>query len=302
MTVISLFKKRGTAAEETDVEVEETELVDETEAGEEAAEEETERQAAVRELREAVAQLTGRLWQGSLWLCQGCTRGLAAWCRNGRREDLEGSAAEYGVWGRGLVLLGLAVGGWKLATAAPVILAPAAGIWLLAAARAEPPEPEEEAPAEGAVEGEGEAPVEPPVVALVRAQIGDEKAVHLSTLYPAMRASLPGAEEAPDEALRKLLREHQIPVDRSVRVGGVAGRSGVYRKNLPPLPSKKVSQNGDSELSKGGDAGQGRGAESGGEARRGAGDGSERGGEATARLIQDPENPARWCIVAPPTT
>ncbi|MGW8881423.1 hypothetical protein ACWGOT_33235 [[Kitasatospora] papulosa] len=298
MNVISLFKKRPAPDEVDEVEVEEAELVDDQEAGEEAAEEETERQAAVRELREAVASLTGRLWQGSLWLCQGCTRGLAAWCRSGRRDDLEGTAAEYGVWGRGLVLVGLAVGGWKLATAAPVILAPAAGIWLLAAAHAkEPPPVEEEAPAEGAAEGEGETPVEPPVVALVRAQIGDEKAVHLSTLYPAMRASLPGAEEAPDEALRELLREHQIPVDRSVRVGGVAGRSGVYRKNLPPLPSKKVSKNGDSGLSKGGDAGQSRGAESGGEARRGAGEGSERGGEATARLIQDPENPARWRVV-----
>ncbi|MFI6730902.1 hypothetical protein [Streptomyces atratus] len=290
MNVISLFKKR----QSDDVEVEETELVDEQEAGEEAAEEETERQAAVREIREAVAELTGRLWQGSLWLCQGCTRGLAAWCRNGRRDDLEGSAAEYGVWGRGLILVGLAVGGWKLVTAAPVILAPAAVIWVFAAAYAkEPPEPEDET----SEEAEGETPAEPPVVALVRAQIGDEKAVHLSTLYPAMRASLPGAEEAPDEALRELLREHQIPVDRSVRVGGVAGRSGVYRKNLPPLPSRGLSKSGATPLSTGGDAGQSRGAESGGEARRGAGEGSERGGEATARLIQDPENPARWRVV-----
>lgn len=292
MNVISLFKKR----QSDDVEVEETELVDDQEAGEEAAEEETERQAAVRELREAVAELTGRLWQGSLWLCQGCTRGLAAWCRNGRRDDLEGTAAEYGVWGRGLVLLGLAVGGWKLATAAPVILAPAAGIWLLAAARAEPPEPEEEAPAEGAVEGGEEAPVEPPVVALVRAQIGDEKGVHLSTLYPAMRASLPGAEEAPDEALRQLLLDHQLTITRSVRAGGVGGRSGVYRKHLPPLPSKKVSKDGDSALSTGGEAGQSRGAESGGEARRAAGEGSERSGEATVQMVQDPDNPARWTM------
>ncbi|MEU2134420.1 hypothetical protein [Streptomyces sp. NPDC018352] len=292
MNVISLFKKRPAPDEVDDVEVEETELVDDQDAGEETAAEETERQAAVRELREAVAQLTGRLWQGSLWLCQGCTRGLAAWCRNGRRDDLEGTAAEYGVWGRGLVLLGLAVGGWKLATAAPVILAPAAGIWLLAAARAEPPEPEEEAPAEG----REKPPVEPPVVALVRAQIGDEKAVHLSTLYPAMRASLPGTEEAPDEALRQLLREHQIPVDRSVRVGGLAGRSGVYRKNLPPLPSQGVSKSGATPLSTGGDAGQSGGAESGGEARRAAGEGSERSGEAIVQMVQDPDNPARWTM------
>lgn len=291
MNVISLFKKPQP--------VEEPDLVDEVEkdqeAGEETpAEEETERQAAARELREAVTALTGRLWQGSLWLCQGCVRGLAAWCRNGRRDDLDGAAAEYGVWGRGVALL--AVGGvvWRLVDAAPVVLFPAAGIWVLAALYAkEPPEP-----AEDDEETEGEAPAEPPVVALVRAQIGDEKGVHLSVLYPAMRGALPGAGEAPDEALRQLLREHQIPTRRSVRVGGVAGRSGVHRDDLPPLPSKGLSKSGATPLSTGGDAGQSRGAERPGEARRGAVEGAESGGEVTARLIQDPENPARWTVAA----
>ncbi|MEU3220025.1 hypothetical protein [Streptomyces sp. NPDC006971] len=291
MNVISLFKKRAEPVD-TDVEVEDQE------AGEETLAEETDQQAAMRELREAVAALTVRLWQGSLWLCQGCTRGLAAWCRAGRRDDIEGAAAEYGVWGRGLVLIAVAYGSWKVATAAPIILAPAAGIWVLAAAYAkEPSEPEGEGAAEGAAEGEGETPAEPPVVALVRAEIGAEKGVHFTDLYPAMRASLPGAEKAPDEALRQLLRDHQIPTRKSVRARGRAGRSGVHRDDLPPLPSQKVSKSGASPVSTGGDAGQGRGAESGGEGRRGAGEGSERGGEATAQLIQDPENPARWTVV-----
>ncbi|GGY81264.1 hypothetical protein CP967_08565 [Streptomyces nitrosporeus] len=284
MTVIDLFKKKAGPADEAERQ----------EPGEE-----TERQAAARELREAVAALTGRLGRGSLWICQGCTQGLAAWCRRGRRDDLDGPAAEYGVWGRGLVLAGLAVGGWLAVSSEPVILAPAAGIWVLAALHAkEPPEPEDEAPAEDAAEAEGGAPAEPPVVALVRAQIGDEKGVHLSVLYPAMRASLPGAEKAPDEALRQLLRDHRIPTRRSVRVGGVAGRSGVHRDDLPPLPSPGGSESGDSALSARGDAGQGQGAESGGEARRGAGDGPESGGDITARLVQDPENPVRWTVAA----
>ncbi|MFJ8855112.1 hypothetical protein [Streptomyces sp. NPDC102437] len=294
VTVTDLFKKKtaDAEAEETDAELVD---VEDQEAGEEAAAEETELRAAMRELREAIAALTGRLWQGSLWLCQGCARGLTAWCQSGRRDDLDGPSAEYGVWIRGLALGAVAFGGWKLATAAPIVLVPAAGIWVLAAAYAkEPPTVEEEAP----TEAEGETPAEPPVVALVRAQIGDEKGVHLRVLYPAMRASLPGAEEASDEALRQLLLDHQITISRSVRARGIAGRSGVYLKDLPsPLP-KKVSRSGDSALSTGGDAGQGRGAESGGEARRGGGEGSERGGEAAARLVQDPENPARWNVVA----
>lgn len=298
MNVISLFKKPR--------QVEETELVDELavveedqEAGEPATEEETERQAAVREMREAFGEAIARLWQGSRWMCQGCARGLAAWCSNGRRDDLDGAAAEYGVWGRGIALL---VGGgvvWKLVNAAPVVLVPAAGIWVLAALYAkEPPEPVENDEEEGEQEVEGETPVEPPVIALVRAKIGGEKGVHLSTLYPAMRGALPGCEKAPDEVLREVLREHQIPTRRSVRAGGVAGRSGVHREDLPPLPSKELSKNGPTPLSTDGDAGQSKGAESGGEARRGAGEGSERGGEATARMIQDPENPARWHVAA----
>ncbi|MBW5252985.1 hypothetical protein JGS39_29095 [Streptomyces sp. P01-B04] len=297
MNVISLFKKPQ--------QVEETELADELdvveedqEAGEPATEEETERQAAVREMREAFSEAIARLWQGSRWMCHGCAQGLAAWCRNGRRDDLDGAAAEYGVWGRGIALL---VGGgvvWKLVDAAPVLLVPAAGIWVLAALYAkEPPEPVEKSEEEGEQEGEGEAPVEPPVIALVRAEIGAEKGVHLGVLYPAMRGGLPGAEEAPDEALRQLLREHQIPTRRSVRAGGISGRSGVHRDDLPPLPSKELSKSGATPLSTGGDAGQSTRAESGVEGRRGAGEGSERGGEATARLIQDPENPARWTVV-----
>ncbi|MFD4662471.1 hypothetical protein [Streptomyces halstedii] len=278
MNVINLFKKQ--------------------EAGEETPTEETERQAAARELREALATLGNRLWQGNLWLCQGCTRGLTAWCRNGRRDDLDGAAAEYGVWGRGALLLATATGAWKLLTAAPALLYPAAGIWVLVALHAKEPPAPDEGQDETDEEDEGETPVEPPVVALVRARIGEEKGVHLSALYPAMRGALPGCEKAPDEVLRQLLRDHQIPTRRSVRVGALAGRSGVHREDLPPLPAKKLSKDGSTPLSTGGDAGQSQGAESSGEARRGAGEESESGEEATARLIQDPENPARWHVAA----
>lgn len=130
-----------------------------------------------------------------------------------------------------------------LAVTAPA----AAGAWLLAAwtlaPRADwPPTPEPEGEEQG------------PAAAFTRWLLdlmADRPGVHLYELYPAMR-TLPGHEHHDDAALRLALRALGIPVERSMRVGAVAGRSGVYRAALPPLPSPHGEPCGERD----GDAGQ----------------------------------------------
>lgn len=66
--------------------------------------------------------------------------------------------------------------------------------------------------------------------------IGDRPGIHLRDLYPAMR-TLPGHEDRDNGQLRAALRTLGVPVRRSLRLGGVAGRSGVARADLAALPS-----------------------------------------------------------------
>lgn len=81
--------------------------------------------------------------------------------------------------------------------------------------------------------------------------IGERPGIHLRELYPAMRR-LPGHERLNDAQLRAALRTLGVPVDRSVRIGLLAGRSGVYRRRLAPLPSPAGEQCGEHGV----DAGQ----------------------------------------------
>lgn len=81
--------------------------------------------------------------------------------------------------------------------------------------------------------------------------IGDRPGIHLRDLYPAMR-KLPGHEGRDNAQLRAALRALDIPVRRSLRLGGVAGRSGVARTDLEALPSPTGEWGGESD----GDAGQ----------------------------------------------
>jgi hypothetical protein len=66
--------------------------------------------------------------------------------------------------------------------------------------------------------------------------IGDRPGIHLRELYPAMRR-LPGCERHDDAQLRAALQTFGIPVHRSLRIGVVAGRSGVRRGDLEALPT-----------------------------------------------------------------
>lgn len=131
------------------------------------------------------------------------------------------------------------------------------------------------------------APAEPPFIALLRAEIGDEKGVHLRDLYPAMRKHLKGLADAPDEVLRQVLTDHGIITRRSIRARGVAGRTGVPRSALPPLPSANPSPKTlSTPLSKDGDAGQSASPESAGEPQESNGEGPV--------MEKDPDHPTRW--------
>lgn len=81
--------------------------------------------------------------------------------------------------------------------------------------------------------------------------MGDRAGIHLRDLYPAMR-KLPGHEDRSNAELRGALRTLGIPVERTLRLGLVAGRSGVARAALEALPSPAGESGGES----GGDAGQ----------------------------------------------
>ncbi|MGW1433114.1 hypothetical protein ACWD6K_31400 [Streptomyces sp. NPDC002431] len=253
---INLFKNRGKSAT---AEAPVTEPEQNQEAGEKtnpAAEETELREAlrelreALRELREAVQELGSRLRQGSIWMCQRCGRGVAAWCSAGRRDDLEGIAAEYGVWLRGAVLLGAAYGAWKGVTAAPWVPIPAAGVWLLASLYAKAPaEPEgeaEEQKGEGAesaaedeanVEGSAAPPVEEPPLPShedlhdALAQVGTPHA-HIAALAEALNV--------PAESVRQALTALSVPVE-PVRMKGRGSSTGIRADRFPaPPPAPEI--------------------------------------------------------------
>ncbi|MDX3069545.1 hypothetical protein PV518_46765 [Streptomyces sp. ND04-05B] len=95
-------------------------------------------------------------------------------------------------------------------------------------------------PAPALTDNPGEAPAEdvtePPLMALVRELIGGDNGVHLNTLRPAMRERLPGLAEATDQQLRQVLVAAGWDPSRTFRAGGVAGRAGIHRDQLPPFP------------------------------------------------------------------
>jgi hypothetical protein len=161
----------------------------------------------------------------------------------------------------------------------------------------------DEAADEGAeqapVEAVDEAPKEDPLTALIRAEIGDENGVHLADLRPAMRAAFPHLSGASDEALREVLTEAGWDPSKKFRARGVAGRQGVHRKQLPPLPSPEGAPGALSGPAlRGGDRprpADSSKAESGGER---PGEGRRGGGERDFDILPDPERgPSAWRIV-----
>ncbi|QEV53673.1 hypothetical protein CP981_20245 [Streptomyces platensis] len=257
----------------------------------------------------SVGRLIEAFADGNSELAKQIGPGTWAWCRRGHRGDLDGISADLGVWARVGVLGGAGYGLWRLLEAHPGVMWPLAAGWCVACLKArvaarkkgteeDGEEAGEETPAEAPAAPSAGAPVEHPVVALVRASIGAEKGVHLKVLLPLMRERLEGCKDARSEALKKVLADHHIPTRPKVRVGKVGGYAGVHRDDMPPLPSPAdLPTPHPTGLPTGGDAGQSPIAGSGGERRGVGGEPVGSGGERRQRLVQDPDNPARWhCI------
>jgi hypothetical protein len=184
-------------------------------------------------------------WWGALWtgIC-----GPGAWLTARFSTGTAWAVHAVAAWAC------LYYGGW---VAAGIVLA-----WLLAIGLFTPREHLDRAAAwveertSGSPEPEAvEAPAASPQHALARwllDTIGNQPGIHLRELYPAMR-ELPGQEGRTDAELRALLQAFGVPVKRSVRIGRIAGRSGVYRHHVEAL----LPSHGERPVETGGDAGQG---------------------------------------------
>lgn len=77
--------------------------------------------------------------------------------------------------------------------------------------------------------------------------IGERPGIHVRELYPAMR-ELPGQEGRTDADLKALLQAFSVPVHRSLRIGRIAGRSGVRRADIEALLPSRGERRGDSAV------------------------------------------------------
>jgi len=148
----------------------------------------------------------------------------------------DGTLARLGYVGLGGYVT--AYGAAHAGPAAPFVVPAAALAWCVAAWTVAPPaEPSEELADETDTEAQLEAP--PGSAQEVFAHwlldtIGARSGIHLADLYPAMR-QLAGNEARTDPELRAALRALRVPVDRTLRVGRVAGRTGVSRTAVEAL-------------------------------------------------------------------
>ncbi|MEV8546938.1 hypothetical protein [Streptomyces sp. NPDC051572] len=134
---------------------------------------------------------------------------------------------------------------------------------------------------------------EHPLTALIRELIGTDNGVHLQVLRPAMRERFPALSGATDQQLRKVLLDADWNPSRTFRAGGIPGRAGIHRDQLPPLPSPgdggKALSGPHSSPKSAGQKGRRRAAES--KAKR-AGDKSQAIPEEWTR--EDVERGYRW--------
>lgn len=223
----------------------------ETEDAEEEPEETVEEAQDSRE-----EEQSGKQYGPLLTGLSGPARWLAARFSPGTALGVHGVAvwaiAFYGGWiAAGIVLL------WLLAA---LLFVPREDLERLAdriekrgaSAPESPPEEERLAPGEG-------------LALWLLDTIGDRPGIHVRELYPKMR-KLPGQEERTDADLKALLKAFGVPVQRSLRLGRIAGRTGVRQADVEALLPSRGERRGDSALY----AGQGSYSPSGERAGEGA--------------------------------
>jgi hypothetical protein len=209
------------------------------------------------------ASAAGReLWEGTIVLAGHGRRGLRRLVRvaigvldrHGRGTNWLETAGICVLVGIFTVPVVLAAGIAAVRLAAPYagwIGGAAVTVWVAAAWMAAPPRVEHgtETPSDSL----GEAPADPTraFAQWLLHTIGNQPGIHLRELYPAMR-QLPGHDSRDDARCREALRHLGIPVHRSLRIGHIAGRSGVRRADVEAILSPDGESRGDST----GDAGQ----------------------------------------------
>lgn len=172
---------------------------------------------------------------------------LAAWVARGRRADLTGWRAALGCWLRlaalafGLYLL------WRVVRALPALMWLLSAAWLAIAWRAgrDAPETAANTPAPAPLEDDpAAARIEPRALLIhwLDRLTRDRAGIHLAELHHTITRH-PTSQRLSRAEMRAWLDRHHITVDRTLRVGAVAGRSGVSRatieallKEVSPLP------------------------------------------------------------------
>lgn len=165
---------------------------------------------------------------------------LAGSCRDWAMQD--GKRGRLGVLATSCAICAKAIEIWP-ATGAGV-----AGAWVIAAWMHAPPPPATEHPPGETAEAPPEGAQEPPLIddraaflEWLADLIGTANGVHLDPLWEALSEE-PGCA-LPRAHLGPLLDRLQVPVQRTVSVAGVAGRSGVRRADvqaaLTALPQER---------------------------------------------------------------
>ncbi|MFJ5259103.1 hypothetical protein ACIQAC_01330 [Streptomyces sp. NPDC088387] len=180
-----------------------------------------------------LARIADRLAVGSRAYARRVGTRAAAWCARGRRDDLPGWRGTLGIFVR-IALLTL--GGYLLARlvrAVPHLMWVVTGWWVLAAWRAG-------RPATKASAAPSAAPTGKAIRALLLELMGDDSAVHLSTV-------LAHLQRRPDTAavtagwgiadLRACLEGLGVPVHLKVKARGKGPTRGVRRADLAPSPA-----------------------------------------------------------------
>ena len=189
-----------------------------------------------------LARAAGRLTVGSRVYARRLGARAAAWCARGRRDDLSGWRGALGIFVRtALLLLGVYVLA-RIVRALPSLMWLLVSWWTIASWRAGKPAvgPPAKTPDEVPEESREGAPARPaadPQTVLILwldHLTRDRPGIHLDELHQAL-ARHPDLARLKRAEMRAWLDRHHITVDRTLRVGAVAGRSGVSRATIDAL-------------------------------------------------------------------
>ncbi|MFF1756149.1 hypothetical protein [Streptomyces sp. NPDC058266] len=180
-----------------------------------------------------------RLARGSSRAWQQRVDAITAWVAAGRRDDLAGWRAALGPLFRLAVLGAVAYAVWAIVRAWPWLMWALTGWWLRVAWKAgrDPAETAVDAPAETAVDAPAETAEDEHRATFVRwldELTRGRNGIHLGELHDRL-TQRPALAHLKRADVTPLLRRYAVPVERTLRVDGIAGRSGVSRAAVERL-------------------------------------------------------------------